>query len=69
MTTAIGGARAANEAARPIYLRRELGTGAAPVTIANRGDDPGMANRVDQRRSEGRSVGGEERLHRVARSV
>ena len=31
--------------------------------------DPGMANRVDHRRSEGRSAGGEQRLHRVPRRV
>ena len=31
--------------------------------------DPGMANRVDHRRSEGRSAGREQRLHRVPRRV
>ncbi len=39
MTTAIGGA-APQTGGKAVYLRRELGTGAAPVTIANRGATP-----------------------------
>jgi len=39
MTTAIGSA-APQTSGKAVYLRRELGTGAAPVTIANRGTTP-----------------------------
>ena len=39
MTTAIGSA-APQTSGKAVYLRRELGTGAAPVTIANRGATP-----------------------------
>ena len=38
----------------------QLGSGAAPVTIANRGADAGMAHGVDHRRAEGRSAGREQ---------
>jgi uncharacterized protein YfaS (alpha-2-macroglobulin family) len=39
MTTAIGNA-APQSSGKPVYLRRELGSGAAPVTITNRGTHP-----------------------------
>ena len=43
----------------PLYLRRPLGSGGAPMAIANRGDTPGLARRVDHRGAERRSAGRE----------
>ena len=68
MTTAIGGAAP--------QTRRQAGLSAPRTRHRRRAGhdrqsrrDPGMAHRVDHRRSEGRSAGREQRLHRVPRGV
>ena len=61
MTVATGDA-APQTRDEPLYLRRALGTGAAPVDDRQSRRDAGLAHGVDHRRAEGRPAGREQRL-------